>query len=80
VPKNRPRSEYVSLIFLKAANEHIASTDLQGFRFQALMTDFFKSERGGTFSVPKKTGDGRIVQVGVGLPEWLALELKGAAR
>ena len=76
VTKGKSKDEYISLIFSAALEKSVEPTDLLRPKFQDLTSRFLKSEKEGMFFVEKKTDDGRTVQVGIGVPNWLASELK----
>ena len=76
VTKGKSKDEYISLIFSAALEKSVEPTDLFVPKFQDLTSRFLKSEKEGMFFVQKKMDDGKTVQVRIGVPEWLAIELK----
>lgn len=76
VPKGKSNDEYFSIIFSTALDHYVEPTDLSKPQFQALSRKFIDSERNGMFYVSKKNNRGETVDVTIGLPDWLAGELK----
>ena len=68
--------EYQSFIFSMALEEKIDPSSIHTYKFQDLTTKFLDSGKEGTFILQKKTNEGRTVQVSIGVPEWLASQLK----
>jgi hypothetical protein len=76
IPTGKTRDEYISIIFGAALDEKVGPTDLATPRYQMLSKKFVESESNGMFFIPKKNDQGETVQVTIGVPDWLARELK----
>ena len=63
-----------------ALQEKIDPSSIHTYKFQDLTTKFLDSGKEGTFILQKKTNEGRTVQVSIGVPEWLASQLKHDCR
>ena len=59
-----------------ALEEKIDPSRIHTYKFQDLTMKFLDIGKEGTFFLQKKTNEGRTVQVSIGVPGWLASQLK----
>jgi hypothetical protein len=77
-PRGQNAAGYLSFIYSKSLDKAVAPSDIQTPKYQNITTEFLKTEKDGVFFLKKKSEDGKIVQVSVGLPAWLSESLKKA--